>query len=247
MAQAERRIETLPIDQIPEAPRNAKAHDEARIAASLGRFGYIEPMVLDERTGRLVAGHGRLAELRARHARGEQAPDGITIRADKMWMAPVVRGWRSRSDEEADAAAIALNRVGEAGGWNRDVLAEVLAELQQGDADLAEATGFTAGQLDDLMAELGDVVVLPDQGTDAEHAPLLARGEAAPPREVQGLREVGLMFSLEHHREYLELLARLRRVWAVDAAPLVVLQALRTCADAERRELAHAQANRVGE
>jgi hypothetical protein len=212
--------------EVAEAARNAKAHATGAISRSVGRFGYVEPMVLDERTGRLVAGHGRLAELRAREATGEDPPDGIRTDPDGTWLAPLLRGWRSRSDAEADAAALALNRVGEAGGWERDTLAELLTELAT-DPDLYDATGFDPSALDDLLAELGDVIELPEQATDAEHAPLLPRGDPAEPRTVQGLREVGLMFSDEDHREYTELLVRLRRQWSLDAAPQVVLRAMR--------------------
>jgi hypothetical protein len=212
---------------VAEAPRNAKAHDTGAISRSVARFGYVEPMVLDERTGRLVAGHGRLAELRTREAQGEDAPDGIRTTPDGTWLVPLVRGWRSRSDAEADAAGLALNRVGESGGWDQGTLAELLAELAT-DPDLLDSTGFDPAYLDDLLAELGDAVVLPEQATDAEHAPLLPRGDPAEPRTVQGLREVGLMFSDEDHREYTELLVRLRRQWALDAAPQVVLRAMRS-------------------
>ncbi len=219
-------LEPLPLDSIQTATRNAKAHDDAAIARSVARFGYVEPMVLDERTGRLVAGHGRLADLQARHAAGEDPPEGVATEGGR-WLAPVLRGWASRSDAEADAAALALNRVGEAGGWQRDTLAALLDELAQADPDLLDATGFDTGYLDDLLAELGDTVALPEQPTDAEHAPLLPRGDPAEPRAVQGLREVGLMFSDADHREYSELLVRLRRQWSLDAAPLVVLRAMR--------------------
>lgn len=218
-------LEPMDIDTIPRATRNAKAHATGAIARSVERFGYVEPMVLDERTGRLVAGHGRLTDLQARRAAGESAPEGVEV-ADDRWQAPVLRGWGSRSDAEADAAALALNRVGEAGGWQHDTLAELLAELAV-DPDLLDVTGFDPGDLDNLLAELGDLVELPEQATDAEHAPLLPRGDPAEPRTVQGLREVGLMFSDEDHREYAELLVRLRRQWSLDAAPQVVLRALR--------------------
>jgi hypothetical protein len=209
---------------VAQAERNPKAHDQAALARSVERFGYVEPMVLDERTARLVAGHGRLADLRLREARGEQPPEGVADGPDG-WLVPVLRGWASRSDAEADAAGIALNRVGESGGWQRDSLADLLTELA-GDTDLLAATGFTTSDLDDLLADLGDVVTLPEQDTDAEHAPLLPRGDPADPRSVQGLHEVGLMFSVADHRLYLEQLAVLRRLWALDAAPLIVLRAL---------------------
>lgn len=143
-------LEAMPLDAIAEAPRNPKAHAAGALARSVERFGYVEPMVLDERTGRLVAGHGRLADLRARQQRGEQPPEGVD---PDGWLVPVVRGWRSRSDAEADAAGIALNRVGEAGGWQRDLLATVLSEMAELDGELLTATGFDSDDLDHLIAQ----------------------------------------------------------------------------------------------
>lgn len=55
---SERRIELMPLGQLQVAKRNPKKHS-GDISTSVGRFGYAEPILLDERTGRIVAGHGR--------------------------------------------------------------------------------------------------------------------------------------------------------------------------------------------
>lgn len=214
-------------DLVP-AVRNAKDHDQAALGASVREFGFIEPVVLDERTGRLLAGHGRVEHLTELQAAGAEPPDGVVVGEDGRWQWLVVRGIASRDDAHADAMAIALNRVGERGGWRADVLTDVLDGLFG--SDLAAATGWTADELDDLIAATGGGE-LPDQGTDAEHAPYTPRGEPQTPREVQGIREVGLMMAAELHREYLEHLAKLRRVWSLDAAPQVVVRALREAAE----------------
>ncbi len=214
-------------DLVP-AERNAKDHDQAALGASVREFGFIEPVVLDERTGRLLAGHGRTEYLGQLQAQGAEPPEGVVVGDDGRWQVQVVRGIASRDDAHADAMAIALNRVGERGGWKADVLTDVLDGLFG--SDLAAATGWTADELDDLIAATG-AGELPDQGTDAEHAPYTPRGEPQTPREVQGIREVGLMMAAELHREYLEHLAKLRRVWSLDAAPQVVVRALREAAE----------------
>lgn len=222
--------EYLPVAELQPAARNAKDHDRGALAASVGEFGFVEPVVLDERTGRLVAGHGRaeyLQELEA--AGGGPPPDGVVVGDDGRWLVLVTRGWTSRDNAHAEAAGIALNRVGERGGWRADVLNEALDALWG--TDLAAATGWTADELDDLIASTSGGLQLAEQPTDAAHAEHTGRGDPAVPREVQGLREVGLMFHAEHHREYLEHLAKLKRAWGQDAAPLVVLRALREAAD----------------
>jgi hypothetical protein len=60
-----RRLEYVPLDDLQPAARNPKRHDLPAIGRSIDTFGYVEPVVLDERTGRLVAGHGRVEQLRA--------------------------------------------------------------------------------------------------------------------------------------------------------------------------------------
>lgn len=155
-------IEMTDLDSIQEALRNAKAHDRERIGASIGRFGYIEPMVLDERTGRLIAGHGRLHDLRARREAGEDPPEGVVADQDGRWRVPLSRGWQSRSDAEADAVGVALNRITEVGGWESDLLTELLTELRDVDPELLEVTGFAADDLDSLLAVHGQAPSLDD-------------------------------------------------------------------------------------
>ena len=143
-------IEYRPIDELPGNPRNAKAHDNDLLGASLERFGVIEAVVLDERTGFLVAGHGRRDTFQAAHDAGEDPPEGVVVADDGRWTVPLMRGWASEDDLEADAATVALNQVGSVGGWDDAKLVDILGDLAAGpglagigfdDADLAELLG----------------------------------------------------------------------------------------------------------
>src|SRR4030042_1574559 len=136
----ERRLDYVAIDDIKIAPNNPKGHMIDNIRPSIDRFGYVAPMIVDERTGRLVAGHGRLESRRARWAAGEPAPGGVLVDADSRWLAPIVRGWSSRSDAEASAYLVLDNRQTELGGWDDRALASILDEI--GDSDLIELTGW---------------------------------------------------------------------------------------------------------
>lgn len=123
-------IEYVDLDSITEADRNAKAHNVGGVVASMTAFGHIEPQIIDERTNKLVAGHGRLKAMRSMREEGLDPPRGVVIGDDGRWTVPVVRGWASSSDEEAHAAGIAINQQTIAGGWDIAELDSMLAEAR---------------------------------------------------------------------------------------------------------------------
>lgn len=145
----ERKIEHLPLSALLPDPRNPKAHSTATIDASVGRFGFLEPVVLDQRTGYIISGHGRTKTLTAMAERGESPPEGVLADEDGNWLVPVVTGWASRADSEAAAALIALNRTTELGGWEDEALLELLDELSHEDDGL-----LGVGYQDDDVAAL---------------------------------------------------------------------------------------------
>ena len=148
----ELRIEHLALSKLVEAPRNPKRHALEPLGASLARFGYVEPIILDERTGRIVAGHGRRESLLRMRANGDAPPSGVRS-GDDDWLVPVVRGWSSKSDRDAEAYLIASNRHVELGGWDLEELAEMLQSL---DAENAlEGTGYLEDDVERLLAEVG--------------------------------------------------------------------------------------------
>ncbi|MFI6922508.1 hypothetical protein ACIBIZ_21385 [Nonomuraea spiralis] len=68
--------------------------------------------------------------------RSTASPEGILIDDDGTWLVPIVRGWSSRSDADAEAYLIANNRSSEKGGWEERMLAEVLADVRDADEDV---------------------------------------------------------------------------------------------------------------
>ena len=149
--QSERRIEYLKLSELKGATKNPKAHDVGQIASSIGRFGYIEPVVLDERTGRLVAGHGRVKTVTEMQKKGQTPPEGVRLEG-KEWLVPVLRGWASRTDEDAQAYLVASNQLTTLGGWDDAQLAEVLKDLAA--AGALEGTGFDGDDVDRVLREL---------------------------------------------------------------------------------------------
>lgn len=144
----ELKIEYMPVDQIVEAEQNPKLHDDRLIGDSIDRFGLFDSMIRDDRTGRLVAGHGRLHNLQDRMARGEAPPDGILVDEQGRWLAPVQTGWSSLSDAAAKAVLVIDNHHPGVAGWDYQGLNDLLADVP---ADLRDIVAFNQDDLDDLL------------------------------------------------------------------------------------------------
>lgn len=184
---ADRRIEYLPLDDIQPAPRNPKAHDLNSVRASISRFGFATPALRDERTGRLVAGHGRHDALREMRDAGEQPPTGVRLAKDGGWLVPVVCGWASRSDQEAEAYLVADNRHPELGGWDDAGLAELLSDLAEFDPALLEVTGYSQGDLEVLLEGLDNRTNLPPALDDPDRIPEAPKEPVTRPGDVWNL------------------------------------------------------------
>lgn len=164
-----RNIQYLPLAELKDDPRNPKEHDLETIDASINRFGVLDLIVLDERTGQIISGHGRKHTLEGMQARGETPPDGVQQDDHGNWLVPVVTGWSSRSDTEAAAALIAMNRTTELGGWLDEELLTLLDEISADttmegigfdESDLAALDTLLdqgVSDLDALAEEYGDV------------------------------------------------------------------------------------------
>ena len=162
-----RRIEYLALGELEGTPGNPKLHDLDALKASIQRHGLAEVPLRDDRTGRIVAGHGRIDELRAQLLAGESPPDGVRLRADGEWLVPVLVGWRSKSDADAKHYVIASNQTTRAGGWDVGLFEAMAADALQSAEDLL-AAGFGDRTIDEVLAslraEVGAFVVDPEAG-----------------------------------------------------------------------------------
>jgi DNA modification methylase len=146
------RLEYRPLRELLMWPRNPKDHDLGLLRDSFERFGFTEPLIVDERTGRLAAGHGRLKTLQALQAAGAHPPARILV-ANGDWLVPVIRGIAFRNDTEHEAYLVAANRTVIAGGWDDPVLKEVLVAVGASDAGLA-GVGFDVDDIEALIGQL---------------------------------------------------------------------------------------------
>lgn len=139
------RIEMMPAGRLRPMARNAKRHDLSGIMASLRRFGFVAPVVLDDAGRCIVAGHGRVAAVERMREAEEPAPKGVMVRGDQ-WLVPVVRGVRFKTAREREAYSLADNQLTIVGGWDDGELEAALRDV----ADVT-GTGFDQAWVDELV------------------------------------------------------------------------------------------------
>jgi DNA modification methylase len=126
------------------AARNARTHSKKQIreiADSMVRFGVINPIVVDDR-GRIIAGYARTEAAKLLSL--EQVP---VIRVSHL------------SEAEIRAYMLADNKLASKAGWDRELLALELQELQLALPEIGldvSATGFEPGEIDSILLDFGE-------------------------------------------------------------------------------------------
>ena len=216
MTTHDRKIEYLPIAQLKENKRNPKSHDLHTINASIDRFGVLDPIVLDGRTKQIISGHGRKNTLEGMEAAGDTPPEGVKQAQDGTWLVPVATGWSSRTDHEATAALIAMNRTTELGGWVDDELLSLLDDLQN-EPDGFDGVGFGEHDISNLQASLESHDWDNYDEDDLEAALAEADKSAWPVIRIQVDPEIAAAFNTvegaDEYQKFLKLL-QLAGVWA---------------------------------
>jgi hypothetical protein len=186
----ELRIDYLPLDALREHPRNPKSHNLDALQSSFRAYGFVDPLILDEASGCLVAGHGRLHALRRAREAGERPPARVVVDASGAWHVPVLRGISFDSEEQRDGFLIAANQTTILGGFLRESLAEFLADLDARGGDVL-ATGFSRADLDAMLAETGSAAAATNAVQEAGHLPRWTEQDQAR-AEAAGTRRAGL-------------------------------------------------------
>jgi DNA modification methylase len=147
-------IEYIDITTLKIDPDNPKDHDIGALTQSIGRFGYLNPMAINEETGTLIYGHGRLESLLLGLERNEHPPAHVFARHD-TWYAPVVRGVHLDPDTGL-AYIIADNQMTFLGGWDEPKLLSNLKRIAgpTGEGPGLMGTGFTAEDMDHIARAL---------------------------------------------------------------------------------------------
>lgn len=143
-------LEYEALSKVKKWPKNPKQHDLDSLGESIDRFGFVQPILKDERSGKLVAGHGRIDKLESMKKAGMKPPRMILVKGDE-WLIPVIRGVHFKNDKEAQAYVVADNRLVELGGWDESVLADILQGLSEAEHGL-DGVGYNEDDLEALVA-----------------------------------------------------------------------------------------------
>lgn len=149
-------LQYIPARSIQGADLNPKRHDTDLIKQSIRRFGFVSPLVMNDATRRLVAGHGRLEALLEMERSGEAPPGRIRIGADGAWEVPVTVGISFEKDTDALAYLLADNKLSEAGGWDKTELSDAMRSIQMtSDLDLTQL-GWSQLDINAMLIESRD-------------------------------------------------------------------------------------------
>lgn len=119
-----------------------------KLKRSIEEFGYVEPIILNRRSGNIVGGHQRLKVLKSL---GVTEVDCVVVDLD---------------EQREKALNIALNKVG--GGWDVPLLTDLLKDLEFSGFDVS-LTGFDAVEISDLFGNT-PAAELQEDNFDADKA-----------------------------------------------------------------------------
>jgi DNA modification methylase len=149
-------VSWVAIDALAPNGRNARTHSKKQIrqiAESIGAFGFLVPILIDENDV-IIAGHGRYTAAKLLGL--EQVP---------------VVEVRGLSEAKRRALALADNKIAENAGWDREILAAELPELAEilvlEGLDIS-VTGFAPVEIDRLAMDFEEDPSDPDDSVDPE-------------------------------------------------------------------------------
>ena len=156
------KVEQWPIEKLVPYAKNSRTHSEdqvAQIAASIKEWGFTSAILVDE-DGGIIAGHGRVMAAR------------------KLGLASlpvmVAAGW---SEAQKRAYVIADNKLALNAGWDNELLALELAELDGLGFDV-ELTGFSDEEIKALMpVEVTEGLTDPDDAPAVQENPVTVPGD----------------------------------------------------------------------
>src|SRR5258708_35293342 len=167
-------MEWAPIAHVRPNPKNPRTHSKKQIkqiAASIRKFGFLNPRIVDDENT-ILAGHGRLE----------------AARLEGLAHVPIVRSGQL-SEAQKRAYLLADNKIALNAEWDEELLAIELKELMSVDEFSVELTGFSIAEVDQLIDSLA-----PEEPGDP------ADDEAADSGEARSRCRLGDIWRLGPHR-----------------------------------------------
>lgn len=167
-------IERLAPETLKPYAGNARTHAKKQIqqiARSIERFGFTNPVLIDDANG-IIAGHGRVLAARL-------------IGLDRV---PCLR-LSHLTETEKRAYVLADNKLALNAGWDKELLAIELQGLIEADYQV-EVTGFSIGEVDAVLQEAREAAPI---GADP-------RDDACPEPEAVAVTQPGDIWQLGRHR-----------------------------------------------
>lgn len=122
----------IPADYNPRKNLQPGDAEYEKLKRSVETFGYVEPIIWNEQTGRIVGGHQRLKVM---EDLGYKEIDCVVI---------------SIEEDKEKALNVALNKI--SGAWDEDKLMSLITDLEGSDFDVS-LTGFDVAELDELFKD----------------------------------------------------------------------------------------------
>ena len=167
--------EAVAVSALEPYTRNARTHSRRqikKIATSLERFGFVNPVLIDE-NNQIIVGHGRVAA--AKLLGWQEVP---TLRVEHL------------DEAEKRAYILADNRLAEEAGWDKEILASELKSLIDLDFSI-ELTGFDLAEVDFILDGEAETKG-PDRNIEDEIPP--------PPAPGAAITRPGDLWQLGQHR-----------------------------------------------
>lgn len=124
--------ELIPANYNPRKDLQPNDTEYIKIKRSIETFGYVDPIIVNERTGVIVGGHQRLKVLK------DLGYDEVDVSVVDL------------SEENEKALNVALNKI--SGEWDFALLKDLLEELDASSIDV-ELTGFDIDEMENLMTQ----------------------------------------------------------------------------------------------
>lgn len=135
-------VRKIPIEQLMPAKYNPRKDlkpgdpEYEKLARSMAEFGYVEPIIWNERTGNIVGGHQRFKVLKSQ---GVDSVECVVVDMDEA---------------KEKTLNIALNKI--SGDWNNEALSSLFFDLNTLGINLLN-TGFDEKEINDLLHPVASI------------------------------------------------------------------------------------------